>query len=136
VGIERGLIHRNPAEKVGKVEVAPKKLDLPSREQFTQLLKQIEDSGAWCAQDCADLVRFLAYSGTRINEAAHITWEDVDGRRGIIWVHGVPETSTKGGESRQVPIIEPMRELLDRLSVGLKEPRNPKPRERVHSHRQ
>lgn len=126
IGVERGLIHRNPAEKVDKVRVAPKKLELPSKERFAQLLEAIECSGAWCAQDCADLVRFLAFSGARINEAVHVTWKDVDGARGVIWIHGPPEGGTKGGESRQVPIIEPMRELLDRLSIEPKEPRNPR----------
>jgi integrase len=126
VGMERGLIHRNPAEKIGKVKVTAKKLELPSREKFLELLKQIEESGAWCAKDCADLVRFLAYSGARINEAANVTWKDVDGKRGVIWIHGNPETGTKNSEARAIPIIEPMRELLDRLSIARKEPRNPK----------
>jgi integrase len=126
IGIDRGLIHRNPAAKVGKVKVAAKKLELPSREKFVELLKQIEESGAWCARDCADLVRFLAYSGARITEAANVTWKDVDGKQGVIWIHGNPDTGTKNSEIRQVPIIESMRELLDRLSVDPKEPRNPK----------
>ena len=43
-----------------------KRLRLPSAEQFADILGNIESSGAWCAYDAADLVRFLAYSGCRI----------------------------------------------------------------------
>jgi hypothetical protein len=52
IGIERGLIHKNPAAEVGKRKVAPKKLELPSREQFERLVKEIETNGAWCSRDC------------------------------------------------------------------------------------
>jgi len=126
IGVERGVIYDNPAAGISKARVTGKRLELPSKEQFAKLLKAIEDSGAWCAKDCADLVRFLAYSGCRINEAAHVTWKDVDGKKGVIWINGNPQTGTKNSESRPVPMIRPMRELLERLSAGPREPRNPK----------
>jgi len=123
VGIERGLIHRNPAQKVGKVKVTPKKLQLPSREQFARLLDAIEKSGAWCAGECADLVRFLAFSGCRITEAAHIEWKHIDGPKGTLTVEGPPDEGTKNRDRRTIPIIRPMRELLERLADRDKEPR-------------
>jgi integrase len=122
LGIDRGVIFKNPAEKIGKVKVAQKKLELPSATQFNDLVQEIENNGTWCARDCSDMVQFLAYSGCRISEAINITWKDVDGARGVIWVHGDPKTGTKGGNSRAVPIIAPMRQLLERLSAEPREP--------------
>jgi integrase len=126
LGIERGLIHRNPALEVGKVKVAPKKLRLPSREQFNRLLEAIEASGAWCARECADLVRFLAYSGVRITEAKHVEWKHVDGQKGVLLIEGAPSKrtiDTKNGDRREVPITQPMRELFERLADRDKAPR-------------
>jgi integrase len=125
LGVDRGLIFKNPAEKVGKVKVAAKRLKLPSSDQFSTLVQEIETNGSWCARDCADLVQFLAYSGCRITEASHVTWRDIDSAKGVIWVHGDPVTGTKAGRSRQIPIIAPMRELLDRLSNDPREPNIP-----------
>lgn len=124
IGIERGLIHKNPAADVGKRKVAPKKLELPSREQFEQLVKEIATNGAWCSRDCANLVQFLAYSGCRITEAANVKWEDVDGAKGTIRIHGDAETGTKNSESRTIPIIPAMRDLLDRLTLQDRETRD------------
>jgi hypothetical protein len=75
LGIDRGPVHSNPAKDVNKVRVSSKRLQLPSRDQFTKLLNTIETSGAWCAKECADLVRFLAFSGCRITEATDVQWK-------------------------------------------------------------
>jgi integrase len=130
LGIDRGIIFKNPAENIDKVKVAQKKLELPSVTQFNDLVQEIETNGTWCARDCADMVRFLAYSGCRISEAINVTWKDVDGARGVIWIHGDQETGTKSGKSRAVPIIAPMRELLERLSAEPREPIDPDRRAR------
>jgi integrase len=122
VGVDRGLIFKNPVEKISKVKVAAKRLELPSSDQFAVLVQEIEGNGSWCARDCADLVQFLAYSGCRITEATHITWKDIDGAKGVIWIHGDPVTGTKRGKSRPIPIIAPMRELLERLSSDPRDP--------------
>ena len=126
IGVERGVIYENPAASINKAKVTGRKLQLPTKEEFAQLLNAIEKSGAGCARDCADLVRFLAYSGCRIDEASHVTWKDVDGKKGVIWINGNPETGTKNGEIRAVPMIKPMRDLLEKLGADPREPRNPK----------
>src|SRR5215469_16154599 len=66
VAIKHGLAFRNPAESLPKRQPSRKHLELPSREQFTELVKAIRSSGAWCQEQCGDLVEFLAYSGCRI----------------------------------------------------------------------
>jgi integrase len=124
LAIETGLTNRNPALKITKLKVSPKKLTLPSREQFHAIIDAIRSTGAWCASDAADLVEFLAYSGCRITEAAYAKWADVDGKAGTIGIHGHELTGTKNTEARSIPITPPMRDLLGRLSARNAEPRN------------
>ena len=77
-----GLGHdRNPAMKIKRLGLKPKRLTLPEPSEFDRLLSVIETSGAVQARDCADLVRFLAYSGCRISEASQVCWRDVDFKR-------------------------------------------------------
>lgn len=112
-----GLRHDdNPAFKIKRLGVKPKQLQLPEPDQFLQLLDIIATSGAGQAQHCADLARFLAFSGCRISEARQLTWADVDWTRGEIKIHNAKRSRTShGSELRFVPIIPPMLELLKRL---------------------
>ena len=106
----------NPAMSLKRVKVTQKHLQLPEPSQFKELLDNIRrKSGGWGAR-VAEMVEFLAYSGTRINsEAIWINWEDVDWQRNEIIVRGHPETGTKNSEIRRIPILPNMEELLKRL---------------------
>jgi integrase len=64
-----------------------------------------------CADNASDHARFLAYSGMRLEEANAVTWDDV--KSDYIVVRGT-KTDTS---FRQVPIIPPMRALLDHLKT-------------------
>ena len=101
---------------------------MPSAEQFADILGNIESSGAWCAYDAADLVRFLAYSGCRINEAANVKCDDVDLQAGTIRICGDPVHGTKNSESRTIPINPAMHDLCARLLEDKREPRDAKRR--------
>jgi integrase len=68
----------------------------------------IATSGAAQARDCANLFRFLAFSGLRINEARHVTWADLDFDKGLLQVR-----VTKNGKPRWVPFNQSLRELLE-----------------------
>lgn len=117
IALERGAIYQNPAAGILRAQEKPKKLTLPSRDQFDLFVKEIEEAGGGFSARCADLVRFLAFGGFRKDEAAHITWRDCNFDRGTILVRGNPETGTKGSDEtiREVPMIPEMRELLLRL---------------------
>ena len=79
-------------------------------------------------KDCADLVRFLAFSGCRIGEARKVTWKDIDFEHGVMTVqNGKRSLKSQQGETRLVPIIPRMRQLLERL----KSQRKPEPTDRV-----
>ena len=85
-------------------------MHLPDPEQFDLFVESIDEAGAWCSGDCADLVRFLAYGGFRKTEAANITWSDCDFENGQIRVR-----ITKNGTPRSVPMIPDMKALLENL---------------------
>lgn len=72
--IGAGARFNNPAAGLSRVKVRSKRLELPSREQFLRFVETIRTAGARQSKDCANLVRFLAYSGVRIGEAENVTW--------------------------------------------------------------
>ena len=113
--IALGARFSNPANELKRVRLAPKKLKLPSRDQFLKFVAQIETAGSRDSVNCADLVRFLAYSGMRIGESKHVTWADVDFAKGRLHVRGDPETGTKNSESRVVPMIAELQTMLEKM---------------------
>lgn len=115
VGIEAGARYDNPAQSIKRRSEKPKKIQLPDLVQFERFVSEIGSSGSGHSKPCANLVRFLAYGGFRITEAKHVKWADVDFARGKIAVWGDPETRTKNGEFREVPMIPQMRTLLETL---------------------
>jgi integrase len=128
LAIEEGIIHHNPAAKLGKVKVRSKVLELPSREQFVALVSTVRQAGAWCSVQCSDLIQFLAFTGCRLSEAGFIIWKDVDLESGVIWIHGDPATGTKNWDRRQVPIIPALERLLIDLRENPRVGRDPKRR--------
>ena len=129
--LERGGLGHdaNPAFRIKRLGVRPTILQLPEPEQFDKLLDAIEHPGQYPepgrkqtkhvgaqSKDCADLVRFLAFSGCRISEARQVTWADVDFDRGEIKVHNAKRAKTGNHHPfRFIPIIPAMRQLLERL---------------------
>jgi len=110
-----GARFNNPAAELSRVKVRQKRLDLPSREELLRFVEEIGAAGARQSKDCANLVRFLAYSGVRIGEAKYVTWADADFARRELHVRGDPETATKNGETRYVPMIPELEEMLEEL---------------------
>jgi integrase len=109
---------KNPAFALERLGAKPKELTLPEPKQFKRLVETIATSGAGQARHCADLVEFLAYSGCRINEGRRVTWQHVDVERGEIKIHNAKRSKTSSAHNlRFIPIIPPMRRLLDRLRV-------------------
>jgi integrase len=115
VAVESGARYDNPARFIKRLRVLPKKLQLPSEDQFLALVEAIEKADGGYNHRCADLVRFLAFGGFRKSEAATITWGDCNLEKGEILVRGDIETGTKNWSVRRVPMIPEMRQLLERL---------------------
>jgi integrase len=115
IGIEFGACYDNHAKLISKHRVRQKQLELPSKQQFIDLIKAIETTDGGWKYRCADLVRFLAYGGFRKGEAKKITWADCDFEKNKIRVAGDTITGTKNWLVRYVPMIDEMKLLLERL---------------------
>lgn len=112
----------NPGKEIDKAKIEPKDLQLPEPEQFDALVRNIrEKSGSW-GRPIADAIEFLAYTGMRaFSEAQHCQWDDIDWKRNVIIVRGAPETGTKNGKKRRIPIIENLKRLLESLKERIGE---------------
>jgi integrase len=113
--IRAGARFNNPAATLSRVRVYAKRLELPSREQFLRFVEEIRIAGARQSKDCANLVKFLAYSGLRIGEARYVTWADANLQSRQLHVRGDPVTATKNGETRFVPMIPELEQMLREL---------------------
>ena len=117
IAIENGVLYSNPAIKLDRKTVRPKRLDLPTRVQFAAFVAEMRAVHSRDSQNCADFVQGLAFTGCRISEAAQIEWRDLDFETGEIFVKGDPEEGTKNGEVRRVPMIPQARELLNKMRL-------------------
>src|SRR5580765_5080003 len=109
IAVESGARYDNPAIHIKRAKIVFQEPDLPSQEDFERVLNMVKH------KTVADLIRFQAYSGMRISEAAKVTWQDVDFEREQIAVRGEAITGTKNWEVRRAPLIPEMRTLLERL---------------------
>jgi integrase len=116
--VAAGARFSNPAATLERVKIRQKVPKLPARDQFLKLVSAIETAGAWCSRDCADFVRFLAFTGCRTGEAAEVTWADVDFANGRLLVRGDSETGTKNWTIRHVPLIPDAVVLLRRMRTA------------------
>lgn len=91
--ISTGARFNNPVASLSRIKVRQKQLDLPSRDEFLKFVEAIRTAGARQSKDCANLVRFLAYSGVRIGEPRYVTWADANFDRHQLHVRGDPVTS-------------------------------------------
>lgn len=119
--VREGVIMDNPATEIARVRIPRVNIVIPSHEQFASLTQRLRGNGYHRA---ADFVELLGYSGMRRNEAASLTWEDVDFQRGQFRVTG-GEQGTKNREVRHVPLFPALRTLLERLRDKQKKPPPP-----------
>jgi integrase len=111
---------------VKRLGVKPKELHLPESGQFTALLEAMQMTGARYSGQCADFARFLAYSGCRLNETRLVRWQDIDFQKLEMRVHNSKSGRTSNkADFRFVPIIPPMRALLERLKPAKVSPEMP-----------
>jgi hypothetical protein len=88
IAVGAGALYDNPARFIKRLRVLPKRLQLPSEDQFLALVVEIERAEAWCSRDCSILVRFLAFGGFWKGEAEMITWDGYDFDKGEIVIRG------------------------------------------------
>jgi integrase len=117
IGIESNAIYSNPVDGMAKRKPTKKILQLPSAKEFDQLIKEVEGSDGAYNRKASILIRFLAYSGLRISEAANVTWKDVDLNGKGIHVIGDPVTNTKNWTTRHVPINDKLGEVIKEARI-------------------
>lgn len=105
---EEGLIPKNPASSLSKRTLRRKRLDLPTSDQFQSIVRSVSTTRARRSKDCADMVRFLAYSGARLREATALRWSDLDFARNRLTIAG---TKTDCSD-RTIPIFPPLSALV------------------------
>ncbi len=108
---EEGAIFENPAAKLIKVPIKHKRLDLPSPEQFQAIVKSIRTAGSRWAEDCADFVRLLAYTGARRREATALQWRHYHAAKNQLTIPGTKSQSSY----RTVPVIPDLELLLQEI---------------------
>lgn len=137
--VRDGLLVRNPAKdrarrrSVGRAAALaavtpenPRDYALPGVEALAQLVDGAVERGRH--QVWGDCVMILATTALRISEAAGLQVGDIDLNTGLLAVRrqtypgrgGLVTKETKGRRRRSVPIIEPLRDTLARLTDGRK----------------
>ena len=122
--VKSGLTLTNPAADIKRRKAIPKKITVPTREQFKKLIQTIRESDG--RQDSqqkakvgADLVELLAYSGCRIAEAGELVWANVDFENNALTIMGGVH-GTKNHEHRTIPMTDALQTLLLRLRAERK----------------
>lgn len=133
--VTRGLLLENPARHIARRRIPAAEIQVPTREQFQQLIAAILDADDTFGtqgkgQHGAELVQLLAYSGCRLAEAASLRWCDVDFEQDTVTVTG-GQAGTKNHEIRKVPMTPALRTLLEKM----KSQRNPQPTDAVAVHK-
>jgi integrase len=115
VAVNGGILYRNPAARLKRMRVRAKQLELPSREQFIDLVRTIRRGRGRYSRSCADFVEGLALTGMRKSESSEVTWRDLNFKTSEVVIRGDSETGTKNWEVRRVPMIPEARELYFRM---------------------
>ena len=102
----------------------PRDLALPDVATLNRLVAGVVTAGKH--QSYGDMVTILATTALRISEVSGLQVGDVDLERGLLSVSrqtypgrgGLVTKQTKGRRRRSVPIIDPLRPTLERLTAG------------------
>lgn len=95
------------ARKFKRRPVRLKERPLLSQLEFSRLLEELDKRPR---SQAGLVIRFLAHTGLRINEARQLRWCDVLADRII-----VPGGISKNGKARTIPFVNGIRDTLDRL---------------------
>jgi len=115
-GCERGILLNNPAEKIKRRKQPQGVAQVPSKQEFSELLGALRESPWAIASGSADMVEFLAYSGMRVGEAREVILGDVNFERSQITVTG-GANGTKNHQERIIPLFPNLKTLLERMLI-------------------
>ncbi len=118
IAVENGALAVNPALGVSFAEVKPSDKPIPSREQMTEILRQLDDHPQ--RKHARLSLRAMAFTGLRPNEARHLSKSDVDLTAGTLTAR-----ETKNGKPRTIQLIGQAMDLfkeegVDKVLAALK----------------
>ena len=111
VGVDAGVLSKNPADALKTLSPRKKLLQLPNRTQFAELIAEVRKTHSRWGQAPGDLVEGLAYTGARVGEARRMTWAHVDEERGMVTIPGEKTDAAP----RVNPITPAFKGLLGRM---------------------
>jgi integrase len=133
--VRDGILVRNPAKDRARRKTvgrsagdrgrsSPRDLALPDVVTLDRLVLGAIEAGGH--QSWGDVVTILATTALRISEVAGLRVGDIDLSRGLLYVlrqtypgrGGLVTKETKGRRRRTVPVIDPLRPTLVRLTAG------------------
>jgi len=121
LAVEEGFLRENPTAKVKRAKTkgikGMKTDDIPTEDQYQQLLASIRDSKVGAKWLIIDSMEFLSNFGCRIKEARNILKSHVDLKGRTIKIVGDPDPNirTKNGSVRFIPIFEHTVPLIERM---------------------
>lgn len=115
---ERGLRMDDPCQKLRRVRIVPRTIEMLSKEDMDAVIQSIREQGKAHSEASADFVGFLAYSGCRLGQATALQWKHV-GEDWIAFEAGV--SGSKRANARKLPISPPLREILERMKARAKD---------------
>ncbi len=106
LAIDAGLISVNPMRRVKRLRCDNKRERFLDTEEVTKLIAVADEN----SPHIADIIRIAINTGMRKGEILNLRWANVDFFKRVIYV-----TRTKTGRNRQIPVNEPLFEVLTRL---------------------
>ena len=106
--LSRSMIEKDPLKGVKIKRPKPTEQPCWTREEVDQIQGN-------CDEHYLPLFTFLPETGTRIGEAKHLTWKDIDFKNGLIHIRSKGNWKTKTGDRRVIPMSAKARMALKML---------------------
>jgi len=122
VAINWGYIQYNPFAKIKLPKVQINKTEYPTLEELDKIVNQLKlkcnkigtsKQKIESYEVISDIIITAYFSGLRINELLNLRWSNIDFKNGFIVV-GDAKFTTKGRNQRSVPMIDKIKELLEK----------------------
>lgn len=115
LAVDRGAVSENVPEKLERMPVRKKLLQVPTNEELEAIVKSVRMQQKRVSGEVATMIEFFAYSGLRPGEVKALKREHIKGD--VIEVRGGSE-GTKNRREREVPVVPVMRKLIDEKGLA------------------
>lgn len=116
--VEAGFRSDNPLANIKRLKVEVPELNLPSRSQFKKIVKHVRSVKKWSAEESADMLEWIAYSGMRRGEVNALVWDDVHKKEIVVRGRKIESkgnrAGTKSGKIRRIPVSKSLKKVITR----------------------